>query len=105
MNVVVIDNLQALHQQWFHQDEGALVMHVLSFLDVKTLVQNERVSKAWRKLCRETIYSNCGPNAPQAFQSKQELIIAVVKYCKYDAVAMEEIACTYVYPIDKWNVS
>jgi hypothetical protein len=45
MNVVVIDNLQALHQQWFHQDEGALVMHVLSFLDVKTLVQTRESAR------------------------------------------------------------
>jgi surface protein len=105
MNAVVIDDLQALHQQWLHQDESALVMHVLSFLDVKHLLQKERVNKTWRKLCRKTIQGKCRPIGPKAFHSNLELRSTVFKYCKYDAAAMEEIACTYGYPIDKWNVT
>jgi surface protein len=104
-----IDHLQELHQQWFHLDDGALVVYTLSFLqlkvDVKTLLQMEKISKTWRQFCKKTIDDKCGNNGPKPFQSKQELVDAVEKYCKYEAEAMEEIACTYGYPMDKWNVS
>jgi hypothetical protein len=57
---VVVDNhghpasllLQQLHQQWQHQEEGALVWYALSFLDVKTLVQQKSVNQIWRNLCK-----------------------------------------------------
>jgi hypothetical protein len=42
--------------------------------------------------------------APNLFESNRELGNAVKKYCRYDATAMEEIACTYE-SIDKWDVS
>jgi Mycoplasma protein of unknown function, DUF285 len=101
------ENLLDLYQQWFHLDDGALVVYTLSFLqlDVKTLLKMERVNKSWRQLCKKTIDDKCSPNGPKAFQSKQELRDAVVKYCKYEAESMEEIACIYGYPIDKSNVS
>jgi hypothetical protein len=60
----------------FTMNNGALVVYALSFLDVKTLLQKE----------------------------SEELRDAVAKYRNYDASAMEEIACTYGYPIDKWDV-
>jgi hypothetical protein len=66
MRLIVTDNLSALHQQWLDQDEGALVMHVLSFLDVKSLVQQERVNKTWRKLCLKTIEGKCGQHVVYA---------------------------------------
>jgi hypothetical protein len=44
-------------------------------------------------------------DGPKAFQSNQELRDAVRRYSEYDAAGMEEIACTYGYPIDRWNVS
>jgi surface protein len=105
MRLMVTDDLQALHQQWLHHDDGAMVVYALSFLDVKHLLQKERVNKTWRKLCTRTIQGKCGPNGPQTFQSKQELKDAIKRYCKYDAVTIEELACTYGYPIDRWNVS
>jgi surface protein len=105
-DTILADNcLQELLRQWQEQDEGALLMYALSFLDVKTLLQKEIVSKTWRKLCKQTIKNKCSPNGPKPFQSNQELREAVKKYCKYDAVSMEEIACTYGYPINNWDVS
>jgi hypothetical protein len=56
------------------------------------------VSKTWRKLSKKAI-----GNKP--FQSKQELKDAITKYCTFKAAAMEEIACTYGYPMDSWDVS
>jgi hypothetical protein len=105
VDIVVSDNLQLLYQQWLHHDEGFLVVQALSFLDVKTLLQNERVDKTWRKLCKKTVQNKCNPHGTKRFQSKLELRDAVDKYCKYDAVSMEYIACTYGYPIDRWDVS
>jgi surface protein len=101
----VDENLMELHQRWFHHDEGALVMYTLSFLDLKTLLQKEKVNKIWRILCKKTIDDKCRDCGPKAFESAQELKDAVIKYCQYKAKSMEEIACTYGYPIDKWDVS
>jgi hypothetical protein len=82
-----------------------MILSTLSFLDVKTFLQREKINKTWRQLCKKTIDDKCGHHGPKAFQSKQELRDVVKKYCNYDAGSMEEIACTYGYPIDKWNVS
>jgi surface protein len=106
MRLIVIDDLQESYEEWLHHDEGAMVVCALSFFDVKHLLLLERVNKTWRKLCKKAIQDKCGhQDGPKTFQSKQELRDAVLKYCKYDAVSMEEIACTYGYPIDRWNVS
>jgi surface protein len=86
-------------------------MYTLSFLDVKTLLQAETVSKTWRALCKNTIRNKyCGSS--KAFQSNEELKDAVKKYCRYKRrpickyrQAMEEIACTSGYPMDTWDVS
>jgi hypothetical protein len=40
---------------------------------------------------------------PRAFQSKEELKRALRKYCA--AHNVDDIARTYGYPIDKWDVS
>jgi surface protein len=104
----VTDNPQIVYQkQWLHHDEGALVVYALSFLDVKTLLQMEIVNKTWRNLCKKTINEKGGPDGPKAFTSTQELEDAVMKYCqeKPNAANMEDIACTYGYPIGQWNVS
>jgi hypothetical protein len=81
------------------------VVYALSFLEVKSLLQQESVNKTWWILCKTTTHGKCGPNGPKAFQSNKELGDAVINYCEYEAKAMEEISCTYGYPIDKWNVS
>jgi surface protein len=107
MNNKIVANvhLQELLSQWQHQDEGALFMHALSFLDVKTLLQKETVNKRWRKLCKETIDAKCGQDRLKAFQSNEELRGAPKNYCKHEATSMEEIACSYGYPMDNWDVS
>jgi hypothetical protein len=104
--IILEDNLQILHQQWLNHDEGTLVVYALSFLDVKNLLLTERVNKTWRDLCKKTISGKIGQEGPRAFESNQELRDAVRKYSRYKTAAvMEEFACTYGYPINKWDVS
>jgi hypothetical protein len=104
--IVADDNNTLNHQmeQWLQQEEGALMVYALSFLDVKTLLQKETVSKTWRKLCKTTLRNKCC-GRPKAFQSNLELKQAVWKYFLYGARSTEEIACTYGYPVDSWDVS
>jgi surface protein len=102
---VTVDILHLLYHQWLNHDDGVLVVHALSFLDVKSLLQKERVNKTWRKLCKETIKTKCSPHGPKPFQSNQELRDAIDKYCKCEASAMEDITSAYGYPIDSWDVS
>jgi hypothetical protein len=104
-NIVADKHLQDLQRQFQHQDEGALLMYALSFLDVKILLQKETVNKTWQKFSKGIIDAKYGQDRPLAFQSNEELKLTVVRYCKYEAVSMEEIACRYGYPIDRWDVS
>jgi surface protein len=99
-DIVMVDSVQEAYQQWLNHDEGVLVVHALSFLDIKTLLQKERVNKTWRKLCKKTMQTKCG-----RFESKQELKGAIDKYCQNKPSLMEDVACTYGYPIDRWDVS
>jgi Mycoplasma protein of unknown function, DUF285 len=80
-------------------------MYTLAFLDTKSLLQKISVNKLWMNRCKKIIDAKCGDNGPKAFQSNQELRDAVEKYCHYNATEMEEIACTYGYPMDKWDVA
>lgn len=100
--------MATLIEQWKHQDEGALVEHALSFLDLQALLQIETVSTAWRGCCKRAIHAKLEPNGtgkPRPFETKKELKDAVDKYCMKDPKHMDAIAATYGYPIDKWNVS
>jgi hypothetical protein len=99
---------QQQEQQGFHHWEDSLMMYALSFLDVKTLLQKVTVYKTWRKLCKTKLRNKCC-GRQKAFQSKEELKNAIWKYyrcktrnCKRET--MEEIACTYGYPMDTWDV-
>jgi hypothetical protein len=106
LDVGMVGNVQVSYQQWFNHDDGILVVHTLSFLDVKSLLQKERVNKTWRKLCRKTYKGKCGPDGPTPFQSNQELRDTICTYCRCRAAsAMEGVAVTYGYPIDTWDVS
>jgi hypothetical protein len=49
---MVTDDLQESYQEWLHHDEGAMVAYSLSFLDFKSLVQQERVNKTWRNFVK-----------------------------------------------------
>jgi hypothetical protein len=94
MAIVVNENpLELLYQQWSREDEGALLLNVLSFLDVKTLLQKSSVNKTCRNLCEKTIRYECGLNGPKRFESKKELRDAVWKYSKYEAESMD---CLYL---------
>jgi hypothetical protein len=50
-DTILADNyLLELQRQWHEQDEGALLIHALSFLEFKSLLQKERVNKEWWQL-------------------------------------------------------
>eukprot|EP00978_Attheya_sp_CCMP212_P044198 scaffold303839_cov48-Attheya_sp.AAC.1 len=83
-----------------------LTPHILSFLDVPTLVRNKAVCRSWRRLFTEAVDRKARISTTRrAFQSNQELRDAVNKYVKYDSDDAEEFATTYGWPIDKWDVS
>eukprot|EP00978_Attheya_sp_CCMP212_P037268 scaffold174456_cov65-Attheya_sp.AAC.1 len=77
--------------------------HILTFLDVPTLVQKKVVCRSWRTLFTDIIRQKAV--TPKAFQTRKELRDAVHKYAKYNRVDAEEYAQTYGWPIDRWDVS
>jgi surface protein len=77
--------------------------HILSFLDVPTLVQKKAVCRSWHILFTDVIRQKA--LIPQAFQSLAELREAVDKYTEYNIVDADEFAETYGWPIDRWDVS
>jgi surface protein len=77
--------------------------HILSFLDVPTLVQKKAVCRSWQLLFTDAIHQKA--LIPKAFQSDEELDKAVAKYTKYNIVDADEFAETYGWPIDRWDVS
>eukprot|EP00978_Attheya_sp_CCMP212_P004803 scaffold10586_cov46-Attheya_sp.AAC.1 len=81
-----------------------LTPHIISFLDVPSLVRNKAVCRSWQRLFTEAV-DRKAPTTPRAFQSGQELRGAVNKYVKYDPDDAEEFVKTYGWPIDKWDVS
>lgn len=87
-----------------------LVHEVLSYLDVVTLVEKKIVSSKWKTACTNAI--NQKSIERKAFKTNDELQKAVVKYAMYTpdddatyADYAEELATTYGWPIDKWDVS
>jgi surface protein len=92
-----------------------LLLPILSHLDVKTLIEKKRVCSTWRHACTEAIDAKQTSTTQKAFSTNQELRQAVIKYCGFSEVtksyvqcdpqAIEEIAQTYGYPINKWDVS
>ena len=91
------------------ENQDCLLLNTLSFCDTSTLCQWKRVNKRWRELCLSVIDEKCRLNnanrKPKQFLSNKDLRDAVRKYCKYEAESMEEIACLYGFPINKWDVS
>eukprot|EP00978_Attheya_sp_CCMP212_P003706 scaffold7843_cov47-Attheya_sp.AAC.1 len=85
-----------------------LTPHILSFLDVPTLVRKKAVCRSWQRKFTKAVDRKSYRKASttrRAFQSNQELRDAVNKYVKYDPDDAEEFATTYGWPIDKWDVS
>ncbi|KAG7357868.1 fibronectin domain containing protein [Nitzschia inconspicua] len=97
-------------QQLMEHDFGRLLIHALSYLDVVTLLQKQVVSKQFKELCTKAISMKCGNDGPKPL-TNSTLREAVVKFCDImykegsNKEDMEEIACTYGFPIDSWNVS
>ena len=84
--------------------DNSPLIDTLSMLPLVDLLKYQKINKTWRDLCKRAI-DRKRPGPPKPFQSNQELCDAVRKYCTYDPEAMEELACTYGYPIGKWDVS
>ena len=89
--------------------QDGLVLHLLSFLDLSEVTRLSRVSKTWQTLCTSVISSNFP--AKKDFQTGEELQDAVNDFCsKYENCslhskhAIDAIASTYGYPINKWRV-
>eukprot|EP00978_Attheya_sp_CCMP212_P047982 scaffold457021_cov67-Attheya_sp.AAC.1 len=77
--------------------------HILSFLDIPTLVQKKVVCRSWQLLFTTTICQKAP--TPKAFETREELREAIKKYVKYNRVDSEEFARTYGWPIGRWDVS
>ncbi|KAG7341022.1 lipoprotein [Nitzschia inconspicua] len=101
---------QTVQEKVLEQDFGGLMLHSLSFLDVVTLLRKQVVSKHFKDLCTKTITAKCGKDGPTPL-TRAKLKKAIRKYCNimynegFNKQHMEEIACTYGFPIDSWNVS
>ncbi|KAG7339945.1 hypothetical protein IV203_014349 [Nitzschia inconspicua] len=102
---------QALQEQLMEHDNGRLVLHALSYLDVVTFCRKQVVSKHFKDLCTKAVAMKCGKNGPKP-HTDATLRKAVKKFCSImyndgsnNKEAMEYIACEYGFPIDSWNVS
>jgi surface protein len=94
---------------------------ILSHWDVVTLVEKKRVCQDWKLLCTDAIDAKRTETTQKTFRTNQELKDVVKKYCGYyeDPILAdthgysqvcspedaEEIATTYGWPINKWDVS
>eukprot|EP00978_Attheya_sp_CCMP212_P036037 scaffold160667_cov20-Attheya_sp.AAC.1 len=77
--------------------------HLLTFLDVPTLVEKKAVCRSWRTLFTNIIRQKAV--TPKAFQTGNELREAMKEYATYNRVDADEYAQTYGWPIDRWDVS
>jgi surface protein len=108
-------------QSWLLPED--LLLPIFAYLDVKTLIEKKQVSRSWRVNCTAAIDAMRTITTRKAFSTKEELREAVKKYGGYNETAVshsqqrvyswshcnpqeaEEIAQTYGYPINKWDVS
>eukprot|EP00978_Attheya_sp_CCMP212_P021388 scaffold62347_cov53-Attheya_sp.AAC.3 len=77
--------------------------HIMSFLDVPTLVQKKAVCRSWQILFTDTIHQK--RPTPKPFQTHKELREVIKKYVNYNRADAEEFATTYGWPIGRWDVS
>jgi surface protein len=89
---------------------------IVSHLDVVTLVRTKRVCRDWNQLCTDAIDDKRTETTRMVFRTSDELKDTVKKYCGYNENTSEysqwcsredaeEIARTYGWPINKWDVS
>jgi surface protein len=72
-------------------------------MSLTNILRNRRVNQRWQALCDQAIDANFPPK--KQFIKRSVLANAVEEYCKYQPKSMEQIACKYGYPINKWDVS
>jgi hypothetical protein len=77
--------------------------HIVSFLGVPTLVQKKVICRSWRALFTDTIERKAP--VPKAFESGDQLRMAVKRYARYDPKDAEDFATTCGWPIARWDVS
>jgi hypothetical protein len=83
-----------------------LIPSILSYFDVRTLIQTKQVSRNWRQICTNVINVKRTSRTGKVFETNQELRAAVKRYCNACSPdAAEEIAQTYGWPIGRWGVS
>jgi surface protein len=89
---------------------------ILSHWDVATLMDKKRVCQDWNELCTDAIDAKRKETTKKALSTKDELQTAVKKYCWYNKGTgeysqlcspkdAEDIATTFGWPINKWDVS
>jgi surface protein len=100
---------------WFPLPEE-LFVDIVSHWDVATLIEKKRVCLEWQQRCTDAIDAKRTKTTQKTFQTKDELQATVKKYCGYNKDTgeysqrcsredAEEIASTYGFPINKWDVS
>eukprot|EP00978_Attheya_sp_CCMP212_P039146 scaffold201029_cov63-Attheya_sp.AAC.1 len=77
--------------------------HILSFLDVPTLVRKKAVCRSWQILFTNAIRQKAP--TPKAFQSEAELKEAVNKYTKYNLADADDGKVSFIENISSWNTS
>jgi surface protein len=94
-----------------------LLFPILSYCDVKTLIEKKQVCRSWYDTCTNAVNAKQQTSTTKkAFSTQEELRHAVKQYCGYHQITnsysgtchpheAEEIAQTYGYPINKWDVS
>jgi surface protein len=109
-------HVQQARQYYILPEE--LFLPILSHFHVTTLIEKKQISRHWCTMCTAAIDSK----QTIAFRSNEELRSAVRRYCGYDEDVhhdpiheennpplhpheAEDFACTYGWPINRWNVS
>jgi hypothetical protein len=87
--------------EWEGQDD--LVLQVLSFLDVSDVVRSKRINKRWQQLCTRTIEDHFKPR--KRFHSTGVYVEGRRQYLRGDVAAIDELACSYGYPMERWDLS
>jgi surface protein len=80
-----------------------IVTEVLKFLDVQTLLRTKAVCKEWQ--CKCTVVIDFKGTNSNSFETNQELKDAVRRYKNSNPDEDEELASTYGWPINNWDVS
>mmetsp|Transcript_22039 Transcript_22039/g.32562 ORF Transcript_22039/g.32562 Transcript_22039/m.32562 type:complete len:258 (+) Transcript_22039:69-842(+) len=83
-----------------------LLIEIMSFGDVRTLMQIKAVCRRWRHWATKTI-DHKSRGRRRSFRTKTELVLTFTLYRKFgdNEFYMEYIAKTYGYPIGQWDVS